>query len=181
MREILAFLLVLPVMAGCVEAFGDRNPYEPGEALGTFHVAAKQTQNDCGAGALGAAAAWEFDVKLAWEGDSVFWDSGGQVIVGTLSADRSSFEIVTDVVIDMRTAADAGKLPCSMDRHDVAKGTIVPEGDGVASFGGTLSYAFASTAGSSCGDLVASETPVLAAIPCSMTYSFSAPRTASPE
>jgi len=181
MRELLALLLIVPAVAGCVEAFGDKNPHEPGDPLGTFHLTAKQTKNDCGAGALGASAAWEFDVRLSWRDDHVFWDSGGQVIAGDLSADRSSFEIVSEVVIDMRTEADTGKPPCAMDRTDVAKGKLVAEGDGVASFSGTLEYSFKPTAGSSCSDLVTSEAPVLAAIPCAMTYTFEAPRTVDPE
>lgn len=163
--------------AGCVEAFGDKNPYEPGDPLGTFHVKASQTENNCGDGALGAPPQWEFDVKLAWEDDSLFWNSGGQVIVGTLSADRSSFEIATDVVQDMRTAEDAGKPACSIARHDVAKGTLTVEGEGVSAASGTLSYAFAPTSGSSCADLVDSEAPLFVALPCSISYSFDAPRT----
>lgn len=163
--------------AGCVEAFGDKNPYEPGEPLGTFHLTAKQTQNSCGEGALGAPEVWEFDVKLSWGEQSIFWNSGGQVIPGKLSDDRASFEIASDVVMNMRTAADMGKKPCSIDRHDVAKGSLVAQGEGVASASGTLSYDYAPTAGSDCADLVSSEAAVFAALPCAMTYSFSAPRT----
>lgn len=180
MRELLLLLLIVPAAAGCVEAFGDKNPHEPGEALGTFHLAAKQTQNTCGAGALGSTAAWEFDVKLARDDEHVYWNSGGQIIVGTLAEDGESFEIASDVVMDMRTADDAGKPACSVDRADGAKGKLVLDADTVASFNGTLTYAFAPTAGSSCGDLVVSETPVLAALPCAMAYTFTAPRTVAP-
>lgn len=178
MRDLTA-LVILSVLgaAGCVDAFGDRNPYEPGEPLGTYHVTASQKQNDCGDGALGAPPLWEFDVKLAWEDDSLFWNSGGQVIVGTLSADRASFEIAADVVQDMRTDAEADKPACSLLRHDVAKGSLALEGEGVASAKGTLSYAFTPTDGSSCSDLVDGEAPSFAALPCAITYSFEAPRT----
>lgn len=178
MRGGKALVFVVAVgSAGCVEAFGDRNPYEPGEPLGTYHVKASQTANDCGDGALGAPPVWEFDVKLAWEDDSLFWNSGGQVIVGTLSADRTSFEIATEVVQDMRTDADAGKPACSVARSDVAKGKLSVEGEGVSAASGTLSYSFAPTSGSSCSDLVGGEAPIFAALPCAITYSFEAPRT----
>ncbi|MEZ4301159.1 MAG: hypothetical protein R3B70_39850 [Polyangiaceae bacterium] len=175
-----AFAVVCGAMfclSGCVEAFGDKNPYEPGEALGTFHVTAQQTANDCGEGALGAPVAWDFDVKLAWEERSLFWDSGGQIIVGSLSEDRSSFEISTVVVQDMRTASDGGLPPCSMERTDVAKGTLTAEGEGVSAAQGTLSYSFQPTAGSMCADLVDGEEPLFASLPCEIKYAFKAPRT----
>lgn len=177
MHERAALFLLGLGAAGCVEAFGDRSPYEPGEALGTYHVTATQKGNDCGDGALGAPPVWEFDVKLAWEDDSLFWNSGGEVVVGTLSADRTSFEIAAEVVQDMRAGADTGAPPCSVARYDVAKGSLVVEGEGVASASGTLSYSFSPTSGSSCSDLVGGEAPVFAALPCSIVYSFEAPRT----
>lgn len=174
-----ASIVVGLVTTGCVEAFGTEDPHDPGTSLGKFHVTAAQTQNDCGDGALGAPATWEFDVRLAWEDDSLFWNSGGDVIVGVLSADRTTFEIQSDVVIDMRTEEDAGKPPCTIDRHDVAKGTleVSGEGEGVSAFGGTLSYAFTPADGSDCSDLSSPETPVIAGLPCSMKYTFDAPRT----
>lgn len=170
-------VLVGILSAGCVEAFGTDDPHDPGDALGTFHVTAKETQNSCGAGALGATATWEFDVKLAWGEGQIFWNSGGEIVVGALSEDRRSFEIATSVLMDMRTEEDAGKPPCSILRTDVAKGTLETSGESVSSFGGTLSYAFDPTADSDCTDLLGPETPVLAALPCSMTYGFTAPRT----
>lgn len=180
MREVWALVLVGSFglfTAGCVEAFGDRSPYEPGESLGTFHLTAKQKSNGCGDGALGAPAVWEFDVRLRWEEETLFWDSGGQIITGTLSADHTSFEIASDVVQDMRTAADQGKPACSIARHDAAKGKLTLEGDGVSKASGTLSYAFEPTSGSSCADLVGGEAPTFEALPCSMAFSFEAPRT----
>ena len=176
-RPILPVLFGLLCTAGCVEAFGTDDPHEPGDALGTFHITAKQSQNSCGAGALGAPATWELDVKLAWGEGQIFWNSGGEIIVGELSEDRRSFEIVTSVLVDMRTKEDAGRPPCSIQRTDVAKGTLERSDEGVSSFSGTLSYAYDPTAGSDCADLLAPEAPVLAALPCSMTYGFTAPRT----
>jgi hypothetical protein len=176
MRDTVALFFLGLTATGCVEAFGNRSPYQPGEPLGTYHVTATQSANDCGDGALGAPPVWEFDVKLAWEDDSLFWNSGGEIIVGTLSADRASFEIAADVVQDMRTEADVGKPPCSVARHDGAKGSLALEGEGVASASGTLSFAFSPTSGSSCGDLVGGEAPLFLALPCAIAYAFEAPR-----
>lgn len=172
--------LVVPALSGCVEAFGTDSPHEPGAALGTFHVTAKMTANDCGDGALGAPLSWEFDVKLAWEDDSLFWNSGGEVLVGTLSEDGQAFEIGAGVVMNMRDESnpeDLAKAPCSVVRQDTAVGTLTREGAAVSAFAGTLSYAFAPTADSQCADLVTSETPTFASLPCSMRYAFEAPRT----
>ncbi len=177
MREALLLLSTLPLLAGCTEAFGTRDAHQPGDPLGTFHITATQTKNQCGDGALGAPATWDFDVKLAWKDGSLFWNSGGEVISGPLSADNKSFQIDTDVVMNMRTATDKGKPACSMDRHDTAKGTLTLDGDGVSAAAGTLTYAFEPTEGSSCDDLVTSDTPLFEAIPCEMVYAFKAPRT----
>lgn len=177
MRVTRALFVVVPFLGGCVDAFGTNDPHQPGEHLGTYHLTAKQKHNDCGSGALGAPAVWELDVKLAWGDGTIFWNSGGEVISGSLSADRTKFDIQTDVVVDMRTDADAGKPPCSMARHDTAAGKLVLDGDAVSSASGALTYDFAPTSGSECADLVNSETPLFETLPCSIEYAFEAPRT----
>ena len=48
---------------------------------------------------------------------------------------------------------------------------------GIIFAAGTLTYAFEPTEGSSCDDLVTSDTPLFEAIPCEMVYAFKAPRT----
>ena len=120
--------------------------------------------------------------KLAWPEGDLFWTSGGQVISGPPSPDHKAFQSATDVVTDMPTANDEGNPACSMARHDTAKGTLTLGGDGTIDGGatsaaGTLTYAFEPTEGSSCGDLVTSETPLFEALPCAMQYTFKAPRT----
>lgn len=177
MRRLLLPMLGALLATGCVEAFGDKDPHDPGESIGTFHFTATQTKNTCGTGALGAPETWEFDVSLARGEESLYWNSGGQVIVGELSDDGKAFEFAADVEIDMRDPDDGWSPPCSMARHDVVKGALKSQDDAVVSASGTLSYSFKPTEGSDCADLVTSETPVFAQIPCAMTYSFKAPRT----
>ncbi|MFO0591576.1 MAG: hypothetical protein U0441_28780 [Polyangiaceae bacterium] len=177
-RHFVAFLAASLFTAGCVEAFGDKDPHRPGEPLGTYHLVAKQTSNDCGDQALGAPAAWEFDVKLSWGTGDLFWNSGGEVISGPVT-DAGAFQIDTDVIEDMRTATEKGKPACSIARHDTAKGALklTADGEGATSATGTLTYAFQPTDGSSCGDLVTSDTPLFATLPCAMKYTFTATRT----
>ena len=177
-RHFAAFVVLTVVTAGCVEAFGTKDAHRPGEPLGTYHLVAKQASNDCGDQALGAPATWEFDVKLSWGTGDLFWNSGGEIISGPVT-EAGAFQIDTDVIEDMRTASEQGKPPCSVARHDTARGTLAltADGDGATSAKGKLTYAFEPTTGSSCGDLVTSDAPLFAALPCAMTYTFTATRT----
>src|SRR3712207_977940 len=105
MRKPLIALMAasLALLSGCEDAFGDKDPRQPGTSLGSFHVVGTMVANSCGAGALGAAPTWEFDVDLAREQGVLFWDNGAQVVPGQLAEDGVSFLIEASVVVDMRT------------------------------------------------------------------------------
>jgi len=90
-------LLVLGA-AGCGDWTGTSDPHHPGAALGTFRVSAAQTMTTCGEGALGSTSSWEFDVKLSRGETTLFWDSGVEIIPGSLAADRVSFAFETGVL-----------------------------------------------------------------------------------
>jgi hypothetical protein len=179
---------LVPALTGCGELFGDKDAHQPGDALGTFHVVGTRTTNQCGEGALGATATWEFDVDLARDEGAVYWDNGAQVLTGALDDDGVTFSIDATVVVDMRDEATAGYPPCSIARTDAARCALDDAGDDVEAFSGTLRYDFAPTTGSSCGDLVlngASEfppagDPVFETLPCGMVYELAATRTAAP-
>ncbi|WP_438029547.1 hypothetical protein [Sorangium sp. So ce233] len=180
---LLAMLPALPVLSGCVEAFGDQAADEPGTALGAFHVVATQTSNTCGEGALGAARLWEFDVELARDEGALYWDNGASVVEGILDDDDESFSIEARVVVDMRGGDMPPGPPCSVERRDRARGELRGVDDDVTRFEARLSYEFAATAGSRCEDLVAGElsvAPVFAALPCGMAYDLEAKRSALP-
>jgi hypothetical protein len=192
-------LVVLPVLsialAGCGDMFGDRDAHQPGTALGAFHVVGTQISNACGEGALGATSTWEFDVDLARAQGVLFWNNGATVIQGAIGDDQVSFSIGGRVVMDMRAEGMPPGLPCSIERRDVARGTLGGAGDEVEGFTASLSYGFAPTAGSSCADLVLGELSVVpgvgveqgsgagvlfAALPCAMVYDLKAKRSAAP-
>jgi hypothetical protein len=185
----LAFLAFLPALAGCGDIFGDKDAHQPGDALGTFHVMGARTANQCGEGALGAAATWEFDVDLARGAGVLYWDNGAQVLTGAIAEDDVTFSLDATVVVDMRTEETAGYPPCAVQRSDAARGALDDPGLDVGGFSGTLRYAFAPTAGSICNDLVAGAVseyppagdPLFAALPCEMTYDLTATRTKAPE
>jgi hypothetical protein len=165
-----AIALVSLVALGCGDATMD--PHKPGVDLGSFDVDATREANTCGESALGGApATWLFELRLR-RGDGVmYWDNGAELIAGELSADGRSFSFDTGVVVDMREGKGAALPPCSVARHDRSSGTLDAEED---AFTGTLTYDFAATEGSDCADLVSSESPTFAALPCGMSYKLEA-------
>jgi hypothetical protein len=173
-------LLAGPWLAGCGDIFGTKDAHQPGDVLGTYHVAAKRGTNTCGDGALGNTAAWEFDVKLARGGAEIFWNNGAEIIDGTIDADEQTFHFATGVLMNMRTAADHGLPACSIQRTDRADGKLAATGNDVASFAAQLVFDFAPSSGSSCDDLVTGSTAVLARLPCTIGYAIEGTRTAAP-
>ena len=173
-------VLAGPLLAGCADMFGTRDAHQPGDELGTYHVAATREASTCGEGALGNQAAWEFDVKLARGGAEIFWNNGAEIISGTIDADEQSFHFDTGVLMNMRTAESHGLPACSIRRTDRAAGKLAATGDDVASFSGKLAFDFAPTEGSSCADLVTGSTAILASLPCGIVYAIKGTRTAAP-
>ena len=166
-------VLAIFLLAACGDPTTDA--HDPGVKLGTFHVTAARTANTCGEGALGTQAAWTFDVKLSRADRQLLWNNGAELITGSLDADEVTFHFDSGVLIDMRTAADHGLPPCSVQRHDQSAGKLAAAGADVASFTGTLSYDFAPTTGSSCADL---NGVVVAALPCGFAYTLAGARVA---
>ncbi|APR76930.1 Hypothetical protein A7982_02277 [Minicystis rosea] len=181
-RSMLARIGLLALVAasspsGCEKVFGDgrQDAHNPGTDLGSYDVTANVTSNTCGNGALGQQASWSFDVRLSRDtaGGVLYWNNGQAAIAGTLDADDVSFGFDTSVIQNMRDPNVVGPPPCSIARADHAEGKLNAATDPVASFTGKLSYTFAATAGSNCADLVEeSETPVVLALPCTMSYTM---------
>ncbi len=169
-----------PWLGGCGDIFGTKDAHQPGDELGTFHVAATRGVNTCGDGALGNAATWEFDVKLARGGAQIFWNNGVEIIDGTIDADAKSFHFTTGVLMNMRTAESHGLPACSIRRTDRADGKLAATDDDVASFKGKLEFGFAPTEGSSCEDLIMGSAAVLAKLPCGILYAIEGTRTEAP-
>jgi len=173
-------LALLPVLAGCDDIFGTRDAHQPGAQLGTFHVVGTRVSNTCGEGALGTTPTWEFDVDLARDDGVLYWDNGAEVVSCALADDDKTFSVETLIVVNMRSEETTGYGPCSVRRRDVASGALSDAGEDVKKFTATLAYDFAPTEGSQCWDLVEGEQPIFAALPCAMTYTLSATRTAAP-
>ncbi len=178
--SLVLLVVALPWVTACGDIFGTKDAHQPGDKLGTYHVAATRGANTCGDGALGNAADWEFDVKLARGGTEVFWNNGAEEITGTIDTDERTFHFDTGVLMNMRTTDSHGLPACSIKRTDRADGKLAATGLDVASFTGRLEFGFAPTDGSSCGDLVTGSAAVLAKLPCGILYALDGTRTAAP-
>jgi hypothetical protein len=145
-----------------------------GEALGTFHVEASETQNSCGSGALGSAGSFEFDVALSRAATELFWDGR----VGGHIEPSLQFSFSADVLVVVRPPGPGGG--CSMRRTDGIQGVLEDDGaGGVGAFTGQLDYAFAVDASTDCGadDLIAQG---LSHLPCDMQYELRGERAPEP-
>src|SRR5262245_8302572 len=83
-----AWLLLL---SGCGDIFGNKDPHQPGDALGMFRADASLLQSTCGDGALGSTPTWQFDVKLSRGQGVLYWYNGAEVIIGSLASDGVAF------------------------------------------------------------------------------------------
>ena len=178
--SLVLLVVAAPWLTACGDIFGTKDAHQPGDPLGTYHVAAKRGANTCGEGALGNTADWEFDVKLARGGTEIFWNNGAEEITGTIDADETTFHFDTGVLMNMRSAESHGLPACSIKRTDRADGKLAATSVDVASFTGKLEFGFAPTEGSSCADLVTGSTAVLAKLPCGILYALEGTRTAAP-
>jgi hypothetical protein len=147
-----------------------------GTDLGTFSVAADETANECGPGALGSSPQWAFDVELLRADTELFWDGR---VGGDLHADLS-FEVAASVSIDVRPER-AGAAGCAIARDDHIRGVFLPDAAGeLTAFTGEMRFDFAAAPGSACSpeDGIVAGLPRL---PCHMSYALDGNRTRAPE
>jgi hypothetical protein len=169
------FFAALPVVA-C----SGTEPYEPGTAVGTFAVTGTLKTNTCGPGQ--APNPWTFSVKLDTDPGTLYWIQGSLPVTGTLSA--ANVAALTSTSSQASYSADSSVPLCAIDRTDTLSATLVPDptiAHEYSSFTGTLSYAFAQdSASSDCSGALADNGGAYAALPCSVSYTLSATRTALP-
>jgi len=180
LRRVLSLASLLGLGAGAAIGCSGKNPYEPGEAVGTFRVTAKLTQTTCGQ----PPNPWEFDVKVNRDGSMLYWIQGGAPIAGEV--DRSARTILKASVVNEVRSADARRKleACSIMRSDVldmnlanadAKPAVDPAD--VRSFTGLISYTFTPTEGSSCDDQLTGAGGGYDSLPCVVAYELSATMT----
>lgn len=157
-----------------------KDPYNPGTALGTYHVTGTLKTNTCG-GAGTAPDPWSFDVKLSKDHSTLYWIQGDVPVQGTLDANlhTSMTSEGTTTIHD----ADAGLAKCAITRDDALDTTLKidpNDANGILGFNGTLGYTFSATSDSDCSDQLTAVGGGFDALPCSVSYAILGVRTKAP-
>jgi hypothetical protein len=150
-----------------------KDPYNPGTAIGTFHVTSTLTSSSCGA----APNPWEFDVKLSSDHNTLYWIQGGVPVSGTLDATSHVSMSATAQQTIYQANPQQNLGACTLTRSDSM--ALAVTGTPITAFTGTLSYTFAPTSDSDCSQAVGPD--AYATLPCTVSYTLSgAETTAAP-
>jgi len=167
---------LLFLFGGCIGHAQDA--HEPGDRLGTYHASGKLVSDTCQAGVLQVMNDWQFEVKLSRQSDTLYWINGEEAIVGTIAKNGTSFGFQSGVEVTVRPGQ--GTRPgCIMVRTDAVSGELSSKDTDVKSVDFDLSYGYSVKSGSECAGFVG-VTDGFAALPCQVSYSMSAKRTALP-
>lgn len=175
--------LVLVVGAGCASVLGNKDPHEPGVAVGVYQLTADvDPTSTCAELTAAAPKPWAFKVELRRDKTVGYWMSGNDPFEGTIDdAGALSFHAETTTPVhDVEKAKQIGA--CTIDRADDFSGKLagaLTASGGTASFTGTLTYAYAITPNADCRDVVGPKsedvpTPLFAALPCSVRFTVRA-------
>lgn len=146
-----------------------------GDDLGTFKVQATETENSCGAGALGSIPQWDFSVELSQDAGELFWD--GRAASPLVD---QQFEFSLSVAVRAATAGASGTTAgCQVIREDTISGLLELEPPGAGGFTGELRYDYDRSPGADCAALTASSSG-LARLPCTMRYALTGVQTRAP-
>jgi hypothetical protein len=170
-------LVALPCLAlvGCLDFGKVDDAKAPGDMLGLYQVTGTLANSNCGEGALGAGAIWNFQVKLTRFANNIYWLNGQETLSGDIANDKRSFSIQSGVEVVV-SQPGRGRPGCSVMRHDDARGKLSDTGDDVESFDGSLTFSYEAATGSDCSDWVGTEGAV-DTLPCSLRYDLDGQRT----
>ncbi len=167
---------ILLLCSGCIGHGQDA--HEPGDRLGTFHADGRLKSDTCQATLLGVTNDWQFDVKLSRQTDTLYWLNGEEAIPGTIAKDGTSFSFESGVEVTLQ-AAQGARPGCVMRRSDTANGVLGSSTTDVPGFSVDMSFGYAVEPGSECAGWVGVQGG-FATLPCAVTYSLTAERTALP-
>ena len=170
-----AALLLLTLACAC----SGKDPYKPGEPIGTFRVTSKLTKSTCGS----VPDPWEFDVRLRREGTTLYWVQGGAPIQGKVDT-QSRAQLASELTQVLRPANERTKTPsCAVTRTDLLDVVLAPGGDIAKTdrFTGTLAYRFTPTSESDCSDQLLTTGGDFETLPCEVTYSVDGTVLADPD
>lgn len=172
-------LAVMVLAAAAPAACTGKDPYNPGESLGTFHVSGKLVASSCGT----VPDPWEFDVRINHDGTArtIYWLQGGAPIKGEV--DTTSRALLESQAVYTYAEPDAKKkLPgCAITRVD-ALDVVLATSDAkppttiaaTAAFSGKLGYSFTPTNDSDCNAALAQDGGDFDALPCEVRYDITA-------
>ena len=188
MRTPIALSLLAALLVACMSCssvLGNKDPHEPGVAVGVYQLTADvDPLSTCADVAAAAPRPWKFQVELRRDKTVGYWMSGSDPFQGTIDdAGTLSFHASTRTPVhDVEKAKEIGA--CAIDRADDFTGKLagaVAAAGGNASFTGTLSYSYAVTANADCRDVVGAKsvdvpTPLFAVLPCTVRFNVKATR-----
>jgi hypothetical protein len=157
-----------------------QDAHEPGDRLGTYHVSGALKSDSCQAAVLGVTPTWAFDVKLSRQDETLYWLNGEEAIPGTIASDGRSFTFQSGVVVTLDPPR--GVHPgCVVDRSDAGTGKLSSSGTDVKTFSIDMSFGYAAESGSQCGGSAGVGVEGgFATLPCVVSFSMTAERTALP-
>lgn len=164
-----AAALLAASAAGCT----GKDPYNPGETLGTFRVTGSLVSSTCGA----TPNPWLFDVKLRHDAvTTLYWVQGGAPISGMIDATARSTMKASETRSVRAADPKTKRGACSLVREDNLDVVLAPvtmpltDVKDVKTFKGTLEYRFAPVQGSECDDQLLDSGGDFAALPCKVSY-----------
>ncbi|HEY8077656.1 MAG TPA: hypothetical protein VIF62_26200 [Labilithrix sp.] len=151
-----------------------KDPYNPGQGIGTFHVTSTLVSSSCGT----VPNPWEFDVKLRHDAQTVYWVQGGAPVQGKLDA-HSNTSMTSSTSTTLRDAnAQTHVAACVVTRTDsVAFALDTTDPSAATALSGTLGYRFDPDQGSDCADQTLDSGGDFAALPCDVSYTITAKKT----
>jgi hypothetical protein len=181
-RIAVLLLIALPaVTQGC-----GKDPQNPGEPLGTFHVSASLVSTSCGSASAAPASdadiawaptQWEFDVRLAEDGSTLYWIQGDVPVSGPIDATHRA--ALSSSAIHVLVPPNArGVGGCALQRQDDAD--LALAGSPVTHVSGGLRYAYTPTSDSDCSGMLAATGGSFQTLPCQIVYAIMADRTVAP-
>ncbi len=179
-----AFLLLCASGLGSAGCVGHgQDAHEPGDRLGTFHATGTLRSDTCQAAVLGVSNDWQFDIMLSREENFIYWYNGQEAIEGNIAANGTTFDFESGVEVTLQ-AAQGARPGCIIDRSDAANGELSSKSTDVKSFDVDMSFTYSVQSGAECSSYVgaaaASAGSGFGSLPCSVSYSLTAQRTALP-
>jgi hypothetical protein len=161
------------IAAIALAACTGKDPYNPGDPIGAFHVSAQLVSTTCGS----TPNPWEFDVKLRHNLTTLYWVQGGAPVSGELSGASTTMNASTSqTMIDANPKTQTPA--CVVTRKDtVVVALDTTDASAVQAFSGSIAYHFDAQDGSDCTAEITANGGDFDALPCDVSYTLAAKRT----